>query len=183
MNRSDKYTFNVFLFLVFVIIVSSLIIFVLTPSPISPTKRLFGYITNVYSPDKTVFLDFNEAKWLTDSKDDFPASAACVADGKCPGCTLPITKPCTPNGYYIKSLGNKTIKYPVASFTKVGTLIINPAWTGNGSKVPPYQTLILPQFEEIYRNTKSPDKWVIDTPFDITIIGGQVIVISQHYIP
>jgi hypothetical protein len=183
MNRSDKYTFNVFLVLVFIIIAASLIIFILTPSPISPTKRWFGYINNVYTLDKTTWLEFDKADWLVDSKDDFPASNACFTDGKCPSCILPITKSCVPGGYYIRNKDTVLAKYPVASFTKVGTLIVNPDWDGPKSKIQPYETLTLPQFVAIYRNLKSPDEWITTAPFDITIIGGQVILISQHYIP
>jgi hypothetical protein len=183
MSNSDKYTFRVLLILVFIIIVASLIIFILTPSPISPTKRLFGYITNVYTLDKKSYLEFDRADWLVDSKKDFPASTACVTDGKCTGCNLPVTKPCTPGGYYIRNPDPKTVKYPVASFTKVGTLILNPDWEAKNSTASAYLTLTVPQLEEIYRNTKSPNKWITSTPFDVTTFSGQVIIISQHYIP
>jgi len=36
---------------------------------------------------------------------------------------------------------------------------------------------------EIYRNINSPDKWITEAPFDISVIAGRVIIISQHYIP
>jgi hypothetical protein len=183
MSSSDRFTFRVLLILVYIIIATSLIIFILTPSPISPTKRYFGYITNVYSPNRTVYIDFDRAEWLTDSINDFPASSACFADGKCPACSLPISKPCTPNGYYIRNPDPATTKYPVAVFARVGTLILNPDWTKDNTTAKPYKTLTLSQFEDIYRDVKSPDKWITETPFDITIINGWVIMISQHYIP
>jgi hypothetical protein len=183
MDSSEKITFNLTLGLTVVIIIACLIIFILTPSPISPTRLIFGYISSIYTKGNTLFLNFDPAKWLTDSNSDFSASSACVKDGNCPECSLPITKSCVPNGYYIFNPDQKIVVYPVAPFAKVGTLILNPDWNESDPESKPYKTISLSQFQEIFLNPDSSDNWIKTAPYDITAITGRVIIINQHYIP
>ncbi len=183
MDTSEKFTFSFTLLLVVVIIAASLIIFMLTPSPISPTRQYFGYITGVYAKDKSLYLEFDRAQWLQDSATDFPASTACVNEKKCTNCSLPVTKPCVPNGYYIKNPDSKITSYPVTSFVKIGTLILNPDWNKSDPESKPYKNISLSEFQNIFQNPGSSDRWITQSPFDITIIAGKVIIINQHYIP
>ena len=185
MDNSEKITFSFTLLLVIVIIVSSLLIFILTPSPISPTKVFFGYITSVYTKNKSVYLDFDSALWFKDSATDFPASNAChkYKGEKCSGCSLPITKSCVPNGYFIYNQDTKVTSYNVASFSKVGTLLLNPQWDESDPESKPYKTISLSEFQNIFQNPNLSDSWITKAPFDITVIGKKVIIINQHYIP
>lgn len=123
MDKSEKFTFSFTLLLVVIIIASSLIIFILTPSPVSPTRVVFGYIKNIYTKGKTPYITFDAAKFLKDTDSDFPASIACFNDKKCLNCSLPVTKSCVPNGYYIQNSDSDISTHPIAPFAKVGTLI------------------------------------------------------------
>jgi hypothetical protein len=183
MDKTEKITFNTTLLLVVVIILSTLLIFILTPSVVSPTKRLFGYITGVYIKDKTTYLEFDQAEWLLDTQTEFPASTACKLDGGCPQCSLPITASCISKGYYIRNPGSDTQIYPIAKFTKAGTLIVNPDWNQSDPNSPPYLTLNLDQFTTAYTTPSSPYSYIKSAPYDITVIGGTIIIINQHYLP
>jgi hypothetical protein len=183
MDKSEKFTFSFTLVLVVVIIAACLIIFMLTPSPVSPTKVLFGYITGVYTKNKSVYLDFDPARWLKDTNTEFPASIACAMDNICSGCSLPITKSCVPDGYYIQNSDPKVTSYPLASFTKIGTLLLDPDWDEINPGSKPYKTITPSQLQNIFQDPKSPDNWISKTPFNITVVGGNIIIINQHYIP
>lgn len=183
MDLSEKFTFNFTLILVIVIIAATLIIFMLTPSPISPTKLIFGYITNIYIKSDTVYLEVDPAKWLTDNNSDFPATTACVKDGNCPDCSLPVTKSCVPDGYYIQNPQRITTTYQVAPFAKVGTLILDPQWDQSNPESKPYKTVTPPELVKIFLEPDSEGNWIKTAPFDITTIAGRVIIINQHYLP
>ena len=143
------------------------------------TEKQFGYVKNVYTKDGRLYLDLDAAEMLT-GKD---AEKAAFEDGQCSKADYAIPGTCAPNDYYIRNKDQQLITLAVSKNVKIEITSVDGSTDIDARGTLAAQIFTISEFQDYFDKDYDKPPFILVTPYKLEILSGEVVKISQQYLP